>query len=86
MLKTLKDHVKGGRRCAHHRQRYPKAGNDVQHEKYPGKRLHARVIIRDHHDAFLGSQSLRKLELDKRREVGIIVKDQSVVSRTGQDV
>ena len=55
-------------------------GNDLEHEKYPGKRLHARVIIRDHHDAFLGSQSLRKLELDKRREVGIMVKDQSVVS------
>ena len=29
--------------------------------------------------AFLGSQSLRKLELEKRREVGIIVTDESVV-------
>ena len=65
-----------------------KAGEALAHEKYPGKRLHARVIIRDHHDAFLGSQSLRKLELDKRREVGIIVQDQSIVSelaRTFED-
>jgi phosphatidylserine/phosphatidylglycerophosphate/cardiolipin synthase-like enzyme len=87
ILKTLKDHVKGGvdvRIIG----KVSKAGNDLPHEKYPGKRLHARVIVRDHHEAFLGSQSLRKLELDKRREVGIIVKDQSVVAelaRTFED-
>jgi len=78
-LKTLKDHVKSGvdvRIIG----RVSKGGSDVPHEKYPGKRLHARVIVRDHHDAFLGSQSLRKLELDKRREVGIIVRDQAVVA------
>jgi cardiolipin synthase len=79
MLKALMDQVKSGvdvRIIG----KVSKAGNDLPHEKYPGKRLHARVIIRDHHDAFLGSQSLRKLELDKRREVGIVVKDQSVVA------
>src|SRR5207302_450907 len=36
-------------------------------------RLHARVIIRDRTSIFLGSQSLRKLELDSRREIGVIV-------------
>src|SRR6185437_14788166 len=36
-------------------------------------RLHTRVIIRDSKQAFLGSQSMRKLELDARREIGIIV-------------
>lgn len=38
-------------------------------------RLHARAIIRDGKDVFLGSQSLRKLELEARREVGVIVHD-----------
>jgi phosphatidylserine/phosphatidylglycerophosphate/cardiolipin synthase-like enzyme len=79
VIKLLKDHLKSGldiRIIG----KVSKAANDIAHEKYPGKRFHARVIVRDHHDAFLGSQSLRKLELDKRREVGIIVRDQSVVS------
>jgi phosphatidylserine/phosphatidylglycerophosphate/cardiolipin synthase-like enzyme len=44
-----------------------------------GKRLHVRTIIRDGTRAFVGSQSLRKLELDKRREVGVIVNDAKVV-------
>jgi phosphatidylserine/phosphatidylglycerophosphate/cardiolipin synthase-like enzyme len=56
------------------------AADSVPHEKYPGKRLHVRAIIRDGRDAFVGSQSLRKLELDERREVGIIVKGSQVVS------
>jgi cardiolipin synthase A/B len=43
-------------------------------------RLHTRVIIRDCKQAFLGSQSLRKLELDKRREIGIIVSNAKIVS------
>jgi cardiolipin synthase len=43
-------------------------------------RLHTRVIIRDCKQAFLGSQSLRKLELDERREIGIIVNNAKVVS------
>jgi cardiolipin synthase len=37
-------------------------------------RLHVRAIIRDGQRAFVGSQSLRKLELDERREVGLIVR------------
>jgi phosphatidylserine/phosphatidylglycerophosphate/cardiolipin synthase-like enzyme len=44
-----------------------------------GRRLHVRTIIRDGSCAFLGSQSLRKLELEKRREVGVIVNDAKVV-------
>ena len=43
-------------------------------------RLHTRVVIRDCKQAFLGSQSLRKLELDERREIGIIVNNVKVVS------
>jgi phosphatidylserine/phosphatidylglycerophosphate/cardiolipin synthase-like enzyme len=43
-------------------------------------RLHTRVIIRDSKQAFLGSQSMRKLELNARREIGIIVSSLKVVS------
>jgi cardiolipin synthase A/B len=43
-------------------------------------RLHTRVIIRDCKQAFLGSQSMRKLELDERREIGIIVSNAKVVN------
>jgi phosphatidylserine/phosphatidylglycerophosphate/cardiolipin synthase-like enzyme len=45
----------------------------------PGRRVHVRAIIRDGSRAFVGSQSLRKLELEKRREVGVIVDDPQVV-------
>ena len=48
-------------------------------EKYSGKRLHIRAIIRDGRRAFVGSQSLRKLELEKRREIGVIIHDETVV-------
>jgi len=50
-------------------------------DRYPGKRLHVRAIIRDGRRAFIGSQSLRKLELEKRREVGVIVTDLKVVRK-----
>jgi cardiolipin synthase A/B len=46
-----------------------------------GMRLHVRAIVRDRKAAFVGSQSLRKLELDKRREVGLITKDRRAVSQ-----
>jgi cardiolipin synthase len=54
-------------------------GRDLVHQKYPGHRLHVRAIVRDGRDAFIGSQSLRRLELDKRREVGAFVHDAQIV-------
>jgi cardiolipin synthase A/B len=42
-------------------------------------RLHTRIIIRDRTRAFIGSQSLRDVELDKRRELGLILRDARVV-------
>ena len=44
-------------------------------------RLHARAIIRDGRSVFLGSQSLRKLELEARREIGIIVHDPKIAKQ-----
>ena len=43
-------------------------------------RLHARTIIIDGKQAFIGSQSLRQLELDQRREIGIMVHDEGIVN------
>jgi len=48
-------------------------------EKYPGKRLHVRAVMRDGQRAFVGSQSLRRLELERRREIGVILRDVQAV-------
>ena len=51
-------------------------------------RLHTRTIIRDGRDAFLGSQSLRQVELDARREIGVVFRDSRIVrelSRTFEE-
>ena len=64
--------------------RIAKRGNGLPTAKYPGKRLHVRAIIQDGKCAFVGSQSLRKLELDSRREVGVIVKDPGIVGRLSE--
>ncbi len=53
----------------------------IEAKEMPGIRLHTRSIIRDAKQAFVGSQSLRALELDARREVGIIFRDTRVVAR-----
>jgi phosphatidylserine/phosphatidylglycerophosphate/cardiolipin synthase-like enzyme len=42
-------------------------------------RFHTRTILRDRKEAFLGSQSLREAELDRRRELGILVHDRDIV-------
>jgi cardiolipin synthase len=57
---------------------------DVPNERYPGKRLHIRAIVRDGKRAFMGSQSLRRLELEKRREVGVVITDDEVVAQMEQ--
>lgn len=46
---------------------------------FPGKRLHVRAIVRDGRRAFVGSQSLRRLELDERREVGVLIRERPIV-------
>jgi cardiolipin synthase len=53
----------------------------LKDDRMPGLRLHLRAMLRDGQDLFLGSMSLRTLELDKRREVGIVVKDRAVAKR-----
>ena len=58
-----------------------KRGNTMRVQKQPGLRLHVRAMVRDGDTAFVGSQSLRAMELDARREVGLIVKEQKTVKR-----
>ena len=56
-----------------------KAGAAITSAPLDGRRLHARAIIADSRRAFIGSQSLKRLELDKRREVGLIIRDRAIV-------
>ena len=58
-----------------------KSLKDVKVRKLGELRLHVRAIIRDGRDAFVGSQSLRRLELEGRREVGVIIKNAGVVRK-----
>jgi cardiolipin synthase len=47
-------------------------------QKPAGFRLHVRAIIRDGKRAIVGSMSLRKLELDQRREIGVLITSSTV--------
>jgi phosphatidylserine/phosphatidylglycerophosphate/cardiolipin synthase-like enzyme len=76
MIKLLQDRVKAGvdvRIIG----KVSKKGEGLNVEKMPGMRLHVRAMLRDGKELFLGSMSLRALELDKRREVGVIVKERT---------
>src|ERR1700730_11195052 len=53
----------------------------IRVHKLTRMRLHTRTIIRDGHQAFVGSQSLRTAELDSRREVGLIFRESKVVKK-----
>jgi cardiolipin synthase len=44
-----------------------------------------RAMVRDGSAAFIGSQSLRKIELDGRREIGLVVND-TRIARKMQEV
>jgi cardiolipin synthase len=55
--------------------------NDIKSRKLANMRLHVRAIVRDGTRAFVGSQSLRKDELENRREVGLIVKNPAVAKK-----
>jgi phosphatidylserine/phosphatidylglycerophosphate/cardiolipin synthase-like enzyme len=77
MVRLLMDREKAGveiKIIGRVKSKYP-----IKGEKFPGRRLHVRAIVRDCRRAFVGSQSLRRLELEKRREVGIIIIDENVV-------
>ena len=79
MIRLLEERLKAGvsiRIIGRMMQKIP--GIDVR--KMPRLRLHARAIVVDHRTAFIGSQSLREMELEARREVGVIFNDAKAVS------
>lgn len=53
----------------------------IETHRLASLRLHTRTIIRDGSMAFIGSQSLRALELDARREVGVIFREPDVARK-----
>jgi phosphatidylserine/phosphatidylglycerophosphate/cardiolipin synthase-like enzyme len=61
-----------------------KGHSGISAQAFPGKRQHLRAMVRDGHTVFLGSQSLRKLELDARREIGLLVTDAKIVRQVAQ--
>jgi phosphatidylserine/phosphatidylglycerophosphate/cardiolipin synthase-like enzyme len=80
MIRLLEERIRAGaavKIIGRLARRSPK----IEVHKLPRLRLHTRTIIRDGQDAFLGSQSLRAMELDRRREVGAIFRDKKTVSK-----
>jgi phosphatidylserine/phosphatidylglycerophosphate/cardiolipin synthase-like enzyme len=53
----------------------------VAERKLSTMRLHVRAIVRDRTQAFVGSQSMRKDELENRREVGLIINNRAVAAK-----
>jgi cardiolipin synthase A/B len=80
LLKALQDRAKAGVEIRIIGKADKRLG-DVAARKLTDLRLHVRAIVRDGTAAFVGSQSLRKLELDARREVGVIVTDSRVARK-----
>jgi len=80
MLKLLAERAKAGVEIRMF-GKLGKGASGIEARKLPALRLHVRAIIRDGCAAFVGSQSLRKLELDGRREVGVIVTDSGIAKK-----
>jgi cardiolipin synthase len=58
-----------------------RAGSGLRVEKLPELDVHIRAVLRDDSELFIGSQGFRTLELDRRREVGIIIRDRVAIKR-----
>ena len=59
-------------------------GNRIAVRKLSKLRLHTRCIVRDGTEMFLGSQSLRELELDSRREIGLIFRNEQAIKTVSE--
>jgi phosphatidylserine/phosphatidylglycerophosphate/cardiolipin synthase-like enzyme len=62
-----------------------KGCKDIDVRPLRSLRLHVRAIVRDGARAFVGSQSLRRPELDQRREVGVLITN-GAVARQIRDI
>jgi cardiolipin synthase len=79
MIRTLEEQRKSGIEVKV-LGRLTRSSTKVEVIKLHEMRLHTRMILRDGKHAFLGSQSLRTMELDRRREVGIIFEDTAIAA------
>ena len=80
MIKLLKERAVKGvkvRIIGNMKGKHP----DIEERKLATMRLHVRAIVRDGLRAFVGSQSLRKDELENRREVGLIINNPAVARK-----
>jgi len=84
MLRALGERAKAGVQIRMF-GKLAKGAVGIEARRLPDLRLHVRAIVRDGCAVFIGSQSLRKLELDGRREIGIIADDERV-SKKVRDV
>jgi phosphatidylserine/phosphatidylglycerophosphate/cardiolipin synthase-like enzyme len=64
--------------------RLTRSSTTIEVAKLHEMRLHTRMILRDGRHAFVGSQSLRTIELDRRREVGIVFEDVTITASIAQ--
>ncbi len=80
MLKLLAERAKAGVEIRMF-GKLGKGATGIEARKLPELRLHVRAMVRDGTAAFVGSQSLRKLELEGRREVGVIVTDSRIARK-----
>jgi phosphatidylserine/phosphatidylglycerophosphate/cardiolipin synthase-like enzyme len=80
LLRALQDRLKAGVEIRVI-GKVDKRLTSVETRKLADLRLHVRAIVRDGVAAFVGSQSLRKLELDARREVGVIITDTRIAKK-----
>jgi phosphatidylserine/phosphatidylglycerophosphate/cardiolipin synthase-like enzyme len=61
--------------------RIGRAGSGLLADAMPHMKLHVRAILRDELELFVGSQGLRGIELDHRREVGLVIRDRRAIKR-----
>jgi len=80
MVKLLQERLKSGVQVRVI-GKAPKLPEGIGLRKMAKLRLHSRAIVRDGNRAFVGSQSLRRNELDNRREVGVIITDSRIAGR-----
>ena len=80
ILRLLQDRVKAGVEIRVI-GKIDKSADGIHACKLMDLRPHVRAIVRDGQQAFVGSQSLRKLQLDNRREIGVIVTDSRIAKR-----
>jgi phosphatidylserine/phosphatidylglycerophosphate/cardiolipin synthase-like enzyme len=58
-----------------------RAGSGLAADLPDKMKLHLRAILRDQLELFIGSQGMRGIELDRRREVGLVIRDRNAIKR-----